>query len=108
MRRGDILLAALPGDYGKPRPFVIIQADPFNEVHPSMVVCPLTDDLQDSPLFRITLEPSTQNGLQKLSQVMVYKPHTLRRGRCGKVIGRLGDEQILRLNRSLMVFLGLA
>ena len=107
MKRGDIRLVALQGDYGKPRPAVIIQSDLFNTEHTSIVICPITSDLRDTPLFRVTIEPSTQNGLRKLSQIMLDKPHTVKRERLGERIGRLNKETLLRLDRSLMVFLNL-
>jgi mRNA interferase MazF len=108
VRRGDIVLAALQGDYGKPRPMVIIQADIFNEHYPSVVVCPVSSALEDTPLLRITVEPSSQNGLKKLSQIMLDKPHTIRREKIGERIGTLETEHLTRLNRSLVVFLGLS
>ena len=107
MKRGQIIRVALSGDYGKPRPAVLIQADAFMEAHPSIVVCPVTSELRDTPLFRITLEPSRRNGLQKLSQIMVDKVQATRRERIGDPIGELEEEYLIRLNRSLMVFLGL-
>jgi mRNA interferase MazF len=107
VKRGDIVLVALPGDYGKARPAVVIQSDAFNDTHPSLVICPVTSALRDTPLFRITLEPSSGNGLKKLSQIMADKPVAVKRERCGERIGELEAEYLLRLNRSLMVFLGL-
>jgi len=108
MKRGDIVLAVASGDYGKPRPAVVVQSDLFNETHASLVVCLMTSDLQDAPLFRITIHPSEKNGLQLPSQIMVDKIMALRRERVRSLIGTLDDETILRLNRSLMLFLGLA
>lgn len=107
MKRGDIVLAVASGDYGKPRPAVVVQSDLFNETHASLVVCLMTSDLHDAPLFRITVHPSEKNGLQVLSQIMVDKIMALRRDRVRAHIGALDDETILRLNRSLMLFLGL-
>ncbi len=107
VKRGDIILAALPGDYGKIRPTVIIQSDAFNPDYYSFAVCPITSELRDAPLVRITLDPSPQNGLRSISQIMVDKPHTLKRERCGKRIGALEPEHLDRLDRALTVFLGL-
>lgn len=70
MRRGDLVTIALQGDLGKPRPALVIQSDLFDE-HPSVTVLPVTSELRDTPLFRITIEPNAENGLQKPSQVMV-------------------------------------
>lgn len=107
MRRGDLVTIALQGDYGKPRPALVIQSDLFDE-HPSVTVLPVTSELRETPLFRITLEPDTGNGLRKPSQVMVDKPQTVSREKIGNPFGRLDDESLLAINRALAVFLGLA
>lgn len=108
MKRGDIVLAVAQGDYGKPRPAVIVQSDLFNATHSSLLVCLLTTELIDAPLFRMTLEPSADNGLRARSQIMVDKLLALRRDRIRERIGVLDDEGLLRLNRSLALILGLA
>lgn len=108
MKRGDVVTVALQGDLGKPRPAVIVQSDLFNETHPSSVVLPLTSIVELAPLIRITVEPSTGNGLAMVSQVMIDKPTTIRRDKIGKVIGRLDDDVMLRIGRALVVWLGLA
>lgn len=105
--RGDLITVALQGDYGKPRPAVVIQSDLFDE-HPSVTLLPLTSDLRDTPLFRITIEPSPANGLRQRSQVMVDKIHTVPRAKIGPSLGRLSDDEQIAVNRSLMLFLGLA
>ncbi|MFU2485966.1 type II toxin-antitoxin system PemK/MazF family toxin [Thauera sp. WH-1] len=105
--RGDLITVALQGDYGKPRPAVVIQSDLFDE-HPSVTLLPLTSDLRDTPLFRITIEPSPENGLRQRSQVMVDKIHTVPRAKLGPSLGRLSDDEQIAVNRSLMLFLGLA
>jgi mRNA interferase MazF len=107
MRRGDLVVVAAPGDYGKPRPAVVVQSDLFDE-HPSVTLCLVTSTLRDTPVFRITVDPSPENGLQRLSQVQVDKIVTMARERIGKVIGRLDDAAMLKVNRSLAVFLGIA
>jgi mRNA interferase MazF len=71
LKRGDIVTIAAPGNNGKPRPALIIQADVFNDIHSSITVVPLTSTIIDAPLFRITLDPSRQNGLNRVSQIMV-------------------------------------
>lgn len=106
MKRGDVVTVALPGDYGKPRPAVIVQADFFFE-HPSFVVVPITSEIRNAPLFRIGIEPDPGNGLRVASQLMVDKLHAVARGRIGQVVGRLEDDQLLALNRSMAVFLGI-
>lgn len=108
MRRGDIVTIALPGDYGKPRPAVVVQSDVFNESHASVVVCPMTSTLIDAPLFRVALEPSQRNGLNAPSQIMVDKLVALRRERLGRRIGEVDEQTMVRLNRSLALFIGLA
>ncbi|HRP22869.1 type II toxin-antitoxin system PemK/MazF family toxin [Thauera sp.] len=105
--RGDLITVALQGDYGKLRPAVVIQSDLFDE-HPSVTLLPLTSDLRDTPLFRITIEPSPENGLRQRSQVMVDKIHTVPRAKLGPSLGRLSDDEQIAVNRSLMLFLGLA
>ena len=105
--RGDLITVALQGDFGKPRPAVVIQSDLFDE-HPSVTLLPLTSDLRDTPLFRITIEPSPENGLRQRSQIMVDKIHTVPRVKIGPSLGRLSDDEQIAVNRSLMLFLGLA
>ena len=108
MRRGDVVTVAAAGDYGKPRPAVIIQTNAFPESHASVVVCQLTSELVDAPDFRITIDPGSENGLRFTSQVMADKPVTIRRERIGRKIGRLGDRDMARLNAALAFVLGLA
>lgn len=105
--RGNLITVAFQGDYGKPRPAVVIQSDLFDE-HPSVTLLPLTSELRDTPLFRITIEPSPENGLRQRSQVMVDKIHTVPRAKIGPSLGRLSDDEQIAVNRSLMLFLGLA
>ena len=107
MRRGDFVTIAIPGDYGKPRPALVIQADPFNE-HASVTVLPVTSTLIDAPLLRITVEPDGGNGLQKPSQVMVDKTMTVRRDKVGAPFGHIGEDTMIEVERSLAVFLGIA
>ena len=108
MRRGDLVSVAAAGDYGKPRPAVIVQMDAFPENHASVVVCQLTSDLADASDFRITVEPNPENGLRLKSQVMADKPVTVRRERIGRTIGRLGNQDMARLGIALAFVLGLA
>ena len=106
MKRGDVVTVAVPGDYGKPRPAVIVQSDLFNEVHPSVTVLPLTTTIVDAPLFRITVDPGRENGLARVSQIMVDKVLTLPRQKVGKTIGRLEDDLMTRIGRALTVWVG--
>src|SRR5262245_59890652 len=107
MKRGDVVTVAAAGDYGKPRPAVIIQTDALPLAHASVVVCQLTSDFTDAPDFRVTIEPSEQNGLRARSQVMADKPATIRRERLGRNIGHLEDKEIARLNIALAFVTGL-
>lgn len=108
MRRGDVVTVAATGDYGKPHPAVVVQSDAFPETHASVVVCQLTSELADAPDFRVLIEPKPENGLRLRSQVMADKPVTVRRERIGRKIGRLGSEDLARLNAALAFVLGLA
>ena len=105
MKRGDLVTIALQGSYGKPRPALVIQSDLFDE-HPSVTILPVTSELRETPLFRVTIEPDAGNGLQKPSQVMVDKAQTIPREKIGSTFGRLHDENMLAVNRALAVFMG--
>jgi mRNA interferase MazF len=107
MKRGDIVLVALAGDYGKPRPAVVVQTDLVNDIHASVVVCPITSHLQDAELFRLTIEPSSDNGLNKISQIMVDKIVAVRRDKIRESIGKIDEKRMIRLERSLAFWLGL-
>ena len=108
MRRGDVVIAAATGDYGKPRPAVIVQTDALPETHASVVICQMTSDLVAAPHIRVNIEPSERNGLRARSQILVDQPVTVRRERIGKVIGRLGNGEIGDLNKALAFVIGLA
>jgi len=99
---------AASGDYGKPRPAVIVQTDAFPENHTSVVICQLTSELAEAPDFRITIEPKPENGLRLKSQVMADKPVTIRRETGGQKIGRLDNQDMVRLGTALAFVLGLA
>jgi mRNA interferase MazF len=108
MKRGDVVVVAAAGDYGKPRPAVVVQTDAFPQTHPSVVICQMTSDVVDAPDFRVTIEPNERNGLRIRSQVMADKPVTVRRERIGQLIGRLADADIGRLNIALAFVMGIA
>jgi mRNA interferase MazF len=108
MRRGDVVTVAAAGDYGKPRPAVIVQTDALPAEHASVVVCQITSEYSEAPDFRVTVDPTEQNGLRVRSQVMADKPVTIRRARLGKLIGRLDDRDVARLNIALAFVMGLA
>ena len=107
MKRGDIVTVALPGAYGKPRPALVIQSDLFDE-HPSVTILPVTSELRDTPLFRIIVKSTAENGLLKTSQVMVDKTQSVPRDKIAKILGRLDDATMVSVNRALALFLGFA
>jgi len=108
MRRGDVVVVAAVGDYGKPRPAVVVQTNAFPETHPSVVICQMTSDVVDALDFRITIEPNQENGLRTRSQIMADKPVTVRRERIGQLVGHLADADVGRLNIALAFVMGLA
>jgi len=99
---------AAAGDYGKPRPAVVVQTDALPLGHASVVVCQMTSDGDDAPDFRVLVEPTPLNGLRTRSHVMADKPVTIRRSRIGRKIGHLSDSDIARLNVALAFVMGLA
>ena len=105
--RGDLVIVAAPGDYGKPPPAVIVQSNAIPESHTSTVICQMTSELVEED-FRITIEPGPETGLQVRSQVMADKPVTIRRERIGRRIGQLGAADMARLNVALAFVMGLA
>ena len=108
MRRGDICIAAARGTYtGKPRPVVIVQDDRFDATA-SITVCPLTTNPVQAPLTRIAVEPTSATGIEQPSKIMIDKITTMPRSNVGDRIGRLEDSDLIRLDRTLLVFLGLA
>jgi mRNA interferase MazF len=108
MRRGDVVTVAAAGDYGKPRPAVIVQTDALPAAHASIVICQMTSECTDTPDFRVTIDPTAQNGLRVRSQVMADKPVTVRRERIGRRVGHLEDRDISRINIALAFVMGLA
>ncbi len=105
--RGDFVSIAVQGDFGKPRPALVIQADQFDE-HTSVTVLPVTSTLVAAPLLRINVLPTTENGLQKPSQVMIDKALTIKRDKIGQTIGRIDSNTLVEVERCLAVFLGIA
>jgi mRNA interferase MazF len=106
MRRGDLATVALQGDFGKPRPALVVQDDRFADAA-TVTVLLVSATLIDAPLFRIDVAPSPSNGLRAPSQIMVDKAMTVRRARLGGVVGRLDDGTMLAVERSLALWLGL-
>jgi len=107
VRRAEIWTVSGGADYvGKPWPAVIVQDDRFDT--DSVTICPFTTDPTEAPLFRLVVEPKPGNGLGIASRIMVDKVTTVRRTRLGVLVGLLDDEDVVRLNRALVVFLGVA
>ncbi len=107
MKRGEIWTVSGAGYAGKPRPAVIVQDDCF-DASASITICVFTTDETEAPLFRLAVSPTEQNGLRSASRLMVDKLTTVSKERLGKRLGRLDDADMVRLNRSILVFLGLA
>jgi mRNA interferase MazF len=108
MKRGEVWTVSAGGPYaGKPRPAVIVQEDRFEATN-SITLCVFTTDPTEAPLLRMLVEPTDRNGLSIASRLMIDKVTTVPKSRLGRRIGKLQDEDIVRLNRALTVFLGLA
>lgn len=105
MNRGSLVAVALQGDFGKPRPALVIQSSLFAEL-PSVTVLPITSELRDAPLYRITITPTPTNGLRRISQIMVDKAVTVRRDKIGEVFGQIDDDTMLAVTRAIALFLG--
>ncbi|HEX8666157.1 MAG TPA: type II toxin-antitoxin system PemK/MazF family toxin [Beijerinckiaceae bacterium] len=107
MKRGDLVTVAAAGDYGKPRPAVVVQSDLLTDAD-SIILCPLTSSERNAPTFRLTVEATPETGLRERSQVMVEKVRSVRRGRCGPVFGRLDEGSMAALDRLLAFVIGLS
>jgi len=108
VKRGEIWTVSGGADYsGKPRPVVILQDDRFDRTD-SVTVCAFTTDPTEAPLFRLLIKPSESNGLRAESRLMVDKVTTVPKTKLGTRIGQLSDKDMLRLNRAVLVFLGIA
>lgn len=106
IKRGDIVLCAIAGDYGKPRPALVIQSDLFNPTHPSVTLLPITSHLIDTPLFRIPVNASKTTGLKQASQIMVDKITAVRLDHIRERIGKVSPRSLEQVEQSLLRFLG--
>ncbi|EDA5930150.1 type II toxin-antitoxin system PemK/MazF family toxin [Salmonella enterica] len=106
MKRGDLITVAMQGDFGKPRPALVIQADSFDGL-PTVSVLPVTGTLTTAPLLRVTVEPDKENGLRKASQVMIDKVITVKRDKTGDAFGRINANLMTEIERRLALFLGI-
>jgi mRNA interferase MazF len=108
LQRGQFVIIVAPGDYGKPRPALVVQSDLFNEL-PSVVLCPLTTTLRmDAGLFRLDVQPSAENGLREASQIAIDKLTVVPVSKVGQIIGQAEPRLMVQVDRSLVLFLGLA
>jgi mRNA interferase MazF len=103
-----MVTVAVTGDFGKPRPAVVVQTDALPAEHASVVVCQMTSEFSEASDFRVTVDPTELNGLRIRSQVMADKPVTIRRERLGRRIGQLEGPDMARLNIALAFVMGLA
>ena len=105
MRRGALVTVAIPGDFGKPRPALVIQSDHFDATA-TITVLLISGTLVEAPLIRLAVDPAPENGLRKRSQIMIDKTMTVRRDRLAEPFGQLDEETMVAVNRSLALFLG--
>ena len=106
--RGDVVLMVVPSDLGRPRPGIVIQADELTADFSTILICPISSDLQERLLLRPLIEPAPENGLRLRSQIMTDKLVALRRDRIRRVIGRIDAETSEKLDSALLLVLGLA
>lgn len=108
MKRGDVVVVALPGDLGKPRPAVIVQVDVLNDNLRTVLLCPISSFSSSPSFFRVSVEPTSENGLRLPSEIMVEKLQAANKSKVGQVIGRLDEPTLMKLARALVISLGLA
>jgi mRNA interferase MazF len=110
IKRGDVLLTVVPGDLGRPRPGIVVQADELGDATTTVLACPLSSDVEriPNPLLRPVIQPGQGNRLRAPSQVMTDKIFARRRERVRRVIGSIDRETKRRLDAALLLVLGLA
>ncbi len=107
MRRGDVVIVALPGDLGKPRPAVIVQVDVLTDNLRTVLLCPISSFSSNPTFFRVAVEPTPVNGLRLPSEIMVEKLQAANKSKIGQVIGRLDSQTMQKLGRALAITLSL-
>jgi mRNA interferase MazF len=105
--RGDVIVCVVQGDYGKPRPAIVMQSNLFNETHASLTICPITSELNNAPLIRVTIEPSSVNGLKHKSQVMVDKVVSIPREKIKQIVGKVSPKDLKLIGETLKNWLAL-
>jgi len=108
VKRGDVVLMVAPGELGKPRPGVVVQGDELSDKTTTVLACPMSSDIRESPRLRPIIDPDTSNGLRIRSQIMTDKVMPIRRDRIRRVLGSLDSKSIDNLDRALLLVLGLA
>ena len=108
MKRGKVVTVAMQGDFGKPRPALVLQSDVYSDIHATVTVDLISSEIKQAPIFRLDIEPNEANGLTRPSQVQIDKIMSIRSQKIGSVIGELNDVMMVRVNRALALWLGLA
>ena len=108
MKRGNVVTVAMQGDFGKPRPALVLQSNVFSDIHVTVTIALISSEIVQAPIFRLDIEPSEVNGLTMPSQVQIDKIMSIRSEKIGSVIGELNDVMMVRVNRALALWLGLA
>jgi mRNA interferase MazF len=108
MKRGNVVTVVMQGDFGKPRPALILQSDVFSNIHATVTIALISSQMIEAPIFRLDVEPDEVNGLTRPSQVQIDKIMSIRSEKIGAVIGELNDVMMVRVNRALALWLGLA
>lgn len=108
MKRGNVVTVAIQGDFGKPRLALVLQSDVFSDIHATVTVALISSEIVQAPIFRLDIEPNEANGLTRPSQVQIDKIMSIRIEKIGAVIGELNDVMMVRVNRALALWLGLA
>jgi len=108
VKRGNVVTVAMQGDFGKPRPALVLQSNVFSDIHATVTIALISSEVVQAPIFRLDIEPSEANGLTMPSQVQIDKIMSIRSEKIGSVIGELNDVMMVRVNRALALWLGLA
>jgi mRNA interferase MazF len=108
MKRGNVVTVAMQGDFGKPRPALVLQSDVFSDIHATVTVALISSNLMQAPIFRLDIDPDESNGLTKPSQVQIDKIQSIGIEKIGAIIGELSDVMMVRVNRAMALWLGLA